>query len=106
MFYTGITHNANRILAEQRKNITKADSKTNESALIPMHSLTVSVCPTEARIECLKNIRELLDEDGVSGQCAELGVYQGDFAKEINRIFFDRRLYLFDMKFCFFYNNI
>lgn len=29
MFYTGITHNANRILAEQRKNITKADSKTN-----------------------------------------------------------------------------
>lgn len=52
--------------------------------------------PTEARIECLKNIRELLYEDGVSGQCAELGVYQGDFAKEINRIFFDRRLYLFD----------
>ena len=52
--------------------------------------------PIEARIACLKNIRELLDEDNVSGQCAELGVYQGDFAKEINSIFFDRKLYLFD----------
>lgn len=52
--------------------------------------------PTEARIECLRNIKELLDEDGVLGQCAELGVYQGDFAKEINRVFYDRKLYLFD----------
>lgn len=52
--------------------------------------------PTEARIECLRSIRELLDEDGVAGQCAELGVYQGDFAKEINRLFYDRKLYLFD----------
>lgn len=52
--------------------------------------------PTEARIECLRNIKELLDEDAVLGECAELGVYQGDFAKEINRIFKDRTLYLFD----------
>lgn len=52
--------------------------------------------PTEARIECLRNIKELLDEDGVLGQCAELGVYQEDFAKEINRVFYDRKLYLFD----------
>ena len=52
--------------------------------------------PTEARIECLRNIKELLDEDHISGVCAELGVYQGDFAKEINRIFYDRELYLFD----------
>lgn len=37
--------------------------------------------PTEARIECLRNIKELLDEDAVLGECAELGVYQGDFAK-------------------------
>lgn len=52
--------------------------------------------PTEARIECLRNIKELLDEDGVLEQCAELGVYQEDFAKEINRVFYDRKLYLFD----------
>ena len=52
--------------------------------------------PTEARIECLKNIKELLEEDDISGACAELGVYQGDFAKEINKVFCDRKLYLFD----------
>lgn len=53
--------------------------------------------PTFARIECLRNIRSMLDEDGISaGAVAELGVYQGDFAKEINSIFFDRKLYLFD----------
>lgn len=52
--------------------------------------------PTEARVECLRNIKELIDEDNIQGECAELGVYQGDFAKEINRIFCDRKLYLFD----------
>ena len=53
--------------------------------------------PTYARIECLKSIRQMLEEDGiVNGAVAELGVYQGEFAKEINRIFSDRKLYLFD----------
>ncbi len=52
--------------------------------------------PTEARIECLRNIKELLSVDQVVGACAELGVYQGDFAREINRIFSDSKLYLFD----------
>ena len=52
--------------------------------------------PTEARIECLRNIKELLSEDDIVGACAELGVYQGDFAKEINKIFSDSTLYLFD----------
>ena len=53
--------------------------------------------PTYARIECLKSIRTLLEEDGVKeGAVAELGVYRGDFAKEINRVFFDRIFYLFD----------
>lgn len=53
--------------------------------------------PTFARIECLHSIRNMLDDDGIiTGAVAELGVYQGDFAKEINHIFFDRKLYLFD----------
>ena len=38
-----------------------------------------------------------IDEDGVEeGAVAELGVYRGDFAKEINKVFPDRALYLFD----------
>lgn len=53
--------------------------------------------PTYARIECLKSIRQMLEEDGIAdGAVAELGVYQGEFAKEINRLFRDRKLYLFD----------
>lgn len=32
----------------------------------------------------------------IEGSAAEVGVNQGDFAKEINRVFPDRRLYLFD----------
>lgn len=53
--------------------------------------------PTYARIECLKSIYTLLEEDGVlEGAVAELGVYQGEFAKEINKVFYDRTFYLFD----------
>ena len=33
---------------------------------------------------------------GIEGSAAELGVYQGDFAKLINHYFPDRKLYLFD----------
>jgi hypothetical protein len=33
---------------------------------------------------------------GVPGAAAELGVYRGEFAAEINRLFPDRKLYLFD----------
>ena len=52
--------------------------------------------PTYARIECLRNIWQMLDEDGIKGNVAELGVFRGDFAREINRLFQDRILYLFD----------
>lgn len=33
---------------------------------------------------------------GIKGNVAELGVYRGDFAKNINLLFPDRKLYLFD----------
>ena len=33
---------------------------------------------------------------GLDGSVAEAGVYQGDFSAEINRNFYDRKLYLFD----------
>lgn len=32
----------------------------------------------------------------IKGNVAELGVYQGDFAKRLNQLFTDRKLYLFD----------
>lgn len=50
----------------------------------------------DVRIETLRLNAERIQELGVKGNVAELGVYKGNFAKEINRYFSDRALYLFD----------
>lgn len=52
--------------------------------------------PLRARKECLEKISVILNKKCKEGAVAELGVYRGDFAKEINRAFPDRKLYLFD----------
>ncbi len=51
---------------------------------------------TRARRDCLEKIAMILEDKAVSGAVAELGVYRGDFAKVINTVFPDRKLYLFD----------
>ena len=51
---------------------------------------------TRARIEALERVAQILGDKQVEGVAAELGVYRGDFAKEINRVFPERKLYLFD----------
>lgn len=52
--------------------------------------------PFRARKSCLEGISGILQGRNMVGECAELGVYRGDFAKVINQIFSDRKLYLFD----------
>ncbi len=49
-----------------------------------------------ARRDCLEKIACILESKKVSGAVAELGVYRGDFAKVINAVFPERKLYLFD----------
>lgn len=49
-----------------------------------------------ARKDCLEKIKVIFSEKKIDGAVAELGVYRGDFAKVINEIFPDRKLYLFD----------
>lgn len=49
--------------------------------------------PRSATLELMS--REIYRYD-IQGSCAEVGVYRGDFAKEINHYFPDRKLYLFD----------
>ena len=44
----------------------------------------------------LELVAQEIYDNGVSGSVAELGVYQGEFAKLINKAFPDRKLYLFD----------
>ena len=50
----------------------------------------------EARILFLERAGRLIRENSVEGCCAEGGVFEGAFAREINRVFPDRKLYLFD----------
>jgi O-methyltransferase len=58
--------------------------------------LVISKLQIRARKNALKNVSELIHENNVSGATAELGVFQGQFAKYINVFFPDRKLYLFD----------
>lgn len=48
------------------------------------------------RLTALELISREVYRNRVPGAAAELGVYRGSFAKHINSLFFDRRLYLFD----------
>jgi len=50
----------------------------------------------DTRIGTLHAIAQEIHERGISGAAAELGVYQGDFAKYINEFFPKQKLYLFD----------
>ena len=50
----------------------------------------------DTRIETLKLNAEYLEKKKVRGNVAELGVYNGDFSKEINKYFKDKVLYMFD----------
>lgn len=52
--------------------------------------------PLETRRIFLKNFAKLLEELDEEGECAEAGVFEGDFAKWINTYFNNKLLYLFD----------
>ena len=49
-----------------------------------------------SRIIFLEKLGELFREKGIEGCVAEGGVFQGEFAREINRVFPTHKFYLFD----------
>ncbi|MDR2532921.1 MAG: TylF/MycF family methyltransferase [Oscillospiraceae bacterium] len=49
-----------------------------------------------SRIRFLEDFAEYCYYHKLDGDCAEVGVYRGAFAREINRVFSDKKLYLFD----------
>lgn len=55
-----------------------------------------SVYGNPARIKFLEGFALYAFFHSIDGQTAEAGVFRGDFAKEINRVFPDRKLYLYD----------
>lgn len=50
----------------------------------------------KSRIIFLEKLGELFREQNIRGSMAECGVFQGEFAREINRVFPNNKLYLFD----------
>lgn len=50
----------------------------------------------DERIAMLRQAADEIYENGIPGSVAELGVFQGEFAKYINETFYDRNFYLFD----------
>jgi hypothetical protein len=52
--------------------------------------------PIKSRIVFLEKLALLFTEQGISGSIAEGGVFQGEFAREMNRCFPKKKLYLFD----------
>lgn len=50
----------------------------------------------DMRLAALRLLAKQIRERDIPGSIAELGVYQGAFAAELNRLFPERRLYLFD----------
>jgi hypothetical protein len=51
---------------------------------------------SSARIKYLEQLSLYICLNNIGGSIAEVGVYKGDFSHHINRLFPDRRLYLFD----------
>jgi O-methyltransferase len=50
----------------------------------------------EARLVALNNAAQIITENQTKGEVAELGVFQGEFARHINKLFLNKKLYLFD----------
>lgn len=50
----------------------------------------------DIRLASLRLIAEEINEANLEGEVAELGVYKGKFASEINKLFPNKKLYLFD----------
>lgn len=60
------------------------------------HSRFFNSTEISVRIRALERFKDLCDLYGMEGSIAEVGVYQGDFAKHMNRLFPESKLYLYD----------
>ena len=64
-----------------------------EGDIIPLRSVQQLL---DVRSAALLRLAQRINERGVTGAAAELGVYKGDLAWKINALFPDREIYLFD----------
>lgn len=73
-----------------RKQLKELGYKGEVQTLEPFRNMM------DLRLAHTRLLAEEIRRTGLSGAVAELGVYQGVFAAELNRLFPDRTLYLFD----------
>ncbi len=73
-------------------------SKQLEKMNIPVSKIrkNYTEISVKSRISFLKRFSELIYSNEIDGAVAEAGVFRGEFAKEINHYFYDRKCYLFD----------
>ncbi|GHS95898.1 hypothetical protein AGMMS50276_13240 [Synergistales bacterium] len=79
----------------------RVDAVTRQLAELGVFDGRVKTLPSfltdfDARYLELNTVARTVHELNIPGATAELGVYKGDFAADINRAFSDRTLYLFD----------
>jgi len=55
-----------------------------------------SLLTWEARLIALNNVAQIISENKIKGETAELGVFQGEFARHINKLFSNKKFFLFD----------
>lgn len=85
-----IYHLLSKLLAKQHLHVVKALPYLSRNPRISLNRLDY------VRISCLELAAAEIYEQDLPGSVAELGVYQGDFAKDLNFIFPGKILYLFD----------
>lgn len=79
-----------------REQLCKIIPGEGETEKIIIWNPIAAVARLDNRIGYLGLCAEQIQKRGLKGACAELGVYKGEFAKYINRLFPERKLYLFD----------
>ena len=89
------------IIATQKITFIKSiiEQLTNEIN-IPLEKINskfiFSSITWEARLIALNNASQMITDKKTKGETAELGVFQGEFARQINKLFSNKKLYLFD----------
>jgi O-methyltransferase len=91
MFSEPFRKNLKRLLYERYRLVI-----LRGQVVLDMETMSNLTTRDSLRVCSLHAIAEEIYVKPVAGSVAELGVYQGDFAKRINAVFPDRNLYLFD----------
>lgn len=83
-------HIIQKFLAKRGLRLVKSLIYVNRSRRIDLNRLDYN------RLACLEMCAYEIYDNKIAGAVAELGVFRGDFAKDINTVFPERKLYLFD----------